>query len=62
MTTERANKINLEAAERNILAKINNYNNQFLQQVESSVGQGNRGQTNLVSSGQSGGEASSQEN
>ena len=36
MSTGRENKINLETAERNILAKINNYNNQFLQQVESS--------------------------
>ena len=37
MSTERESKISLEAAERNILAKINNFNNQFLQQVEASL-------------------------
>ena len=37
MSSGRDNKINLETAERNILAKINNYNNQFLQQVSQEV-------------------------
>ena len=37
MSTERESKISLEMAERNILAKINNFNNQFLQQVEASL-------------------------
>ena len=39
MSTGRENMINLETAERNILAKINNFNNQFLQQVEASLTQ-----------------------
>ena len=35
VSTEKAevSRINLETAEKNILAKINNYNNQFMQQV-----------------------------
>ena len=43
MNTERENKLNLETAERNILAKINNFNNQFLQQVEASLTQEEHG-------------------
>ena len=43
MSTERESKISLEAAERNILAKINNFNNQFLQQVEASLTQEEHG-------------------
>ena len=37
MSTERENKLNLEAAERNILAKITHFNNQFIQHVSQEV-------------------------